>query len=130
MIIDTSAIIAIAKGEPAARRLVDALVSADTVGVAAASWLETSMVLGGTDFDSPQEFLAHFGQEFRVESVAFGAEHAREARDAWYRYGKGRHPARLNFGDCIAYATAKLASAPLLFIGDDFAKTDIDAALR
>lgn len=130
MIIDTSAIIAIAKREPAAGRLVDALVSADAVGIAAASWFEASMVLGGTSFDNPQKFLADFGREFRIESITFGAEHAREARDAWYRYGKGNHPARLNFGDCIAYATAKIASTPLLFVGDDFAQTDVMSALR
>jgi ribonuclease VapC len=63
-----------------------------------------------------------------LQFVPFGAEHVQVATDAWRRYGKGNHPAKLNFGDCISYATAQLASEPLLFVGNDFTQTDISAA--
>ena len=63
-----------------------------------------------------------------VEIVAVEAEHADQARRAWRRYGKGRHPAGLNYGDCFSYALARLANEPLLFKGDDFPQTDIPAA--
>ena len=64
----------------------------------------------------------------RVEIVPFGVEHFEVATDAFLRYGKGRHPARLNFGDCMSYAVASLAGLPLLYTGTDFSKTDIQAA--
>jgi ribonuclease VapC len=67
-------------------------------------------------------------QEAAIDEVPFGADHWRSAVDAWLRFGKGRHSAALNFGDCISYATAKLARVPLLFVGDDFPQTDIVAA--
>jgi ribonuclease VapC len=67
-------------------------------------------------------------KQFSIEVVPFGIEHAAVAMDAWKRFGRGHHPARLNFGDCISYATARVANEPLLFAGDDFAKTDIVAA--
>lgn len=129
MILDSSAIVAIAQREPVARRLVAALVSAREVGIAPQTWLETSIVLASKGMIDPRGFLQEFGLEFRVESIAFTAEHGREALDAWERYGKGHHAARLNFGDCISYATARIAGRPLLFVGDDFARTDIEPAL-
>lgn len=129
MIVDSSAIVAIAFNEPGAEKLVPYLVG-DHVGVATPTWLETSIVLAAGGFPDPHGFLAEFDQEFRIGAVAFTAEHGRAARDAWERFGKGNHPARLNYGDCIAYATAKVAGEPLLFVGDDFALTDIEPAVR
>jgi len=129
VIVDSSAVVAIAKGEPEADRLIDALVSVPYVGIAPPVWLESSMVLASSGVRRPREFLEWFGLEFRVESIAFTAEHGRAALQAWYRYGKGNHPARLNYGDCLSYATAKIAGQPLLFVGDDFTKTDIASAL-
>ena len=64
-----------------------------------------------------------------LEIVAFSEQHAATALEAWQRYGKGNHSARLNLGDCMSYATAKLAGEPLLYVGDDFAQTDIESAL-
>jgi ribonuclease VapC len=69
--------------------------------------------------------LARFLQENSVQTVAFGDAHASAALDAFSRFGKGRHPAALNFGDCCAYAVASVAGEPLLCLGDDFAKTDL-----
>jgi len=66
---------------------------------------------------------------WELQLIAFGEEHARVAADAWSRYGKGHHPAGLNFGDCMTYATARVAGAALLFVGDDFSRTDIESVL-
>ena len=70
--------------------------------------------------------LLRFLQEFEIETLPFGDEHARVAMDAYRRFGKGRHPAKLNMGDCFSYATAYVAREPLLCIGDDFTQTDLD----
>ncbi len=72
--------------------------------------------------------LSRFIEENSVISIPFDDRHWSIATNAYIRYGKGRHPARLNYGDCMTYATAKVADAPLLFIGNDFAKTDVAAA--
>jgi ribonuclease VapC len=69
-----------------------------------------------------------FADTFGVERIGFGEPHLRVAIEAHLRYGKGRHPAKLNFGDCMSYATARVADKPLLFVGNDFARTDIDVA--
>jgi ribonuclease VapC len=67
-------------------------------------------------------------QELGINEIPFSQVHWREAVEAYQRFGRGRHPARLNFGDCLSYATARLAGQPLLFIGEDFIKTDLDQA--
>lgn len=72
--------------------------------------------------------LSDFLAVYRVALLDFDDRHVEVAVRAFLRYGKGRHPARLNFGDCMTYATAKLAGAPLLFVGVDFAKTDLEGA--
>ena len=106
-----------------------ALASSEDVGIAAPTWLETSMVLAGRGHRDPQRFLEDFGREFRIESIPFTAELSRSALRAWQKFGRGNHAARLNFGDCISYATATASGRPLLFVGDDFSKTDVVAAL-
>ncbi len=83
---------------------------------------------GGSDLREGKTALSRFLQENAITTVAFGEDHAAEALDAYSRFGKGRHPAALDFGDCCAYATASLAGEPLLCIGDDFAKTDLPLA--
>jgi ribonuclease VapC len=93
-------------------------------GVAVESSLVLSSRLGRAD----KTLLARFLQEADVEVVAFTAEHWTVAADAYLAYGQGRHRAGLNFGDCMAYAVAKLAGAPLLFLGDDFPATDLELA--
>jgi ribonuclease VapC len=72
--------------------------------------------------------LARFVHEVGMSVIPFGDLHWREAVEAYTRFGKGRHPAALNFGDCLSYSVAKLAEQPLLFVGDDFTQTDIEVA--
>lgn len=128
MILDSSVIVAIALREPGHEELVDKLRSADTLGIGAPSLTEAGMVLSSRLGVEPQALLDRFLRDFRVVPVVFGEQHWREALEAFRRFGKGRHPAALNFGDCLSYATARLADHPLLFVGDDFPKTDIQAA--
>lgn len=130
MVIDTSAIVAIAQNEHEAP-IFEQLIADDPIRlISAATVLETAMVLetrfgepGGAELDL---WLARAG----VDVVAVEAEHADQARRAWRRYGKGRHPASLNYGDCFSYALAKLTNEPLLFKSNDFSQTDIPAAAR
>ncbi|MBR0716969.1 type II toxin-antitoxin system VapC family toxin [Bradyrhizobium liaoningense] len=130
MVIDTSAIVAIALNEPDARDI-EARIADDPIRqISAATVLEAAMVLetrlgeaGGREFDL---WLVKIGAEI----VAVDAEQAEAARRAWRRFGKGRHAAALNYGDCFAYALAVTRGEPLLFKGEDFSKTDVGAALR
>ena len=128
MILDTSVIIAIALREPGYEELVGKIRSADTLGVGTPTLTETGMVLSARLGVEPQALLDRFLRDFGVVPVVFGEQHWREALDAFRRFGKGRHPAALNFGDCLSYAVARLADHPLLFVGDDFSRTDIRAA--
>jgi ribonuclease VapC len=125
---DTSALLAVVLGEPDAERFLAAL-RADAVAISAVSLTEALIVAEarqGPDAVRDLELLVA-GTVDRV--VPVDEAHARVAAGAWRRFGKGRHPANLNFGDCLAYATASLASLPLLFNGDDFTQTDLNAAL-
>ena len=124
---DTSALIAVVLGEPDAESFLAALRS-DAVAISAVSFAEALIVAEarqGPDARRDLELLVAGAVE-RV--VPVDDSHAREATGAWRRFGKGRHPAGLNFGDCFAYATASLANLPLLFKGNDFAQTDLRAA--
>ncbi len=127
--IDTSALIAIFRLEPEADHFLKAIVAADIRMMSALGLLEASMVMSGgaygpAAFEPLDEFLAEAG----VEIVPFDAEQAQLARAAFLRYGKGRHQAALNLGDCASYALAKAKGVQLLFKGEDFAQTDIIAA--
>ena len=128
MILDSSVIVSIALCEPGHEELVTKLRSADTLGIGAPSLTEAGMVLSSRLGVEPQALLDRFLRDFGVVPVVFGEQHWREALEAFRRFGKGRHPAGLNFGDCLSYATARLADHPLLFVGNDFSKTDIEAA--
>ncbi len=128
--LDSSAIISILRLEPDAKSLLRAVVAARGRLMSAFSVLETSLVLagqkGGAAVWHPlNEFLA----EAAVEVIAFDIDQATHARNAFMIYGKGRHPAALNLGDCASYALAKSRNIPLLFKGDDFTRTDITSAL-
>lgn len=90
---------------------------------------ETEMVLASREGASGLAALALFFVRNEVMVVPFDDRHRRLATAAFVHYGKGRHPAALNYGDCMTYATARLCGAPLLFVGEDFAKTDLPAAL-
>ncbi|MGA2115638.1 MAG: type II toxin-antitoxin system VapC family toxin [Bryobacteraceae bacterium] len=128
MIVDTSALAAIFFREPEAERYIRAIHGADQCRISAANFVELSMVIesqigaeGGRQCDV---FLRR--AEISIEPVT--VEQAQLARQAFLDFGKGRHPAGLNFGDCFAYALAKATGEPLLFKGEDFAKTDIARA--
>lgn len=125
MIIDSSAILAIVGKEPGYEPIVHALAAAQRTRIGAPTRLETGIVMTARFGPRGKTALSRFLQENAITTVAFGDEHAAEALDAYSRFGKGRHPAALNFGDCCAYAIASLAGEPLLCIGDDFAQTDL-----
>ena len=130
IVVDTSAIIAILRDEPEKDRLVDAILAASPRLMSAVSLQEAGMVMAGrSGNETVWEPLDALLVRLDMEIVAHDAGLSRIAREAFLRFGKGRHAARLNFGDCAAYALAKANHLPLLFKGDDFAKTDIAAAL-
>lgn len=128
MILDSSAIIAVMREEAGHERLETAMASAGVLAVGAPTLFETAQVMVGR-YDVPgRSLLARFVEEREVVTIPFGEDHWRAAADAFIRYGKGRHPAKLNYGDCMTYAIAKVADEPLLFVGDDFAETDVAVA--
>jgi ribonuclease VapC len=125
MVIDPSALIAILSDEPERRAFTEAIERADSRLLSAAGFVETSIIIenkhgydGRRDLDL---LIAGAG----IEIVEVDEDQARFARDAFRRYGKCRHAAGLNFGDCFSYALAKVTGLPLLFKGNDFAQTDI-----
>lgn len=128
MILDSSVIVAIALREPDYQELVLKLKAADSIGISTPTLTEAGIVLAARLGIEPQALLDRFLRDFQVTPVAFGELHWREALEAFRRFGKGRHPAALNFGDCMSYATARMAHRPLLFVGEDLSRTDIAAA--
>ncbi|MFZ1108407.1 MAG: type II toxin-antitoxin system VapC family toxin [Rhodomicrobium sp.] len=128
--IDSSALVAIFQKEPDALLFAEAIGASDSAVVSAVTCFETSMVLAGRVLDETAwRLLDALIARAKIEIVSFDAAQARIAREAFLKYGKGRHAAGLNFGDCAAYALAKSKGAPLLYKGADFAKTDIVSAL-
>lgn len=128
MILDSSALVAIALDEPERDAFVARINAADVVGVAAPTLVEAGIVLSARIGEDASEILAELVAASDAVVVEFGVAHWQEAVTAWWRFGKTRHPASLNFGDCLAYATARLAGEPLLAKGDDFPRTDIQLA--
>ena len=126
MVIDTSAIMAILLGEPAAGQLVEALEADRTRLVSAATVVETSLVVLGRFGEMGDQQVDRLLRGIGAEVVPVGLEQVAIARDAALRFGRGRHPAALNFGDCFSYALAMESGEPLLFVGEDFAKTDVN----
>ena len=102
---------------------------AEWLGIGAPTLTETGIVLGHRLGPDSELLLSRLVEGLGLVVVPFSAAHGREARRAFLRYGRGRHEASLNFGDCLTYAVAKLAGEPLLFVGDDFSRTDLEAAL-
>lgn len=115
-------------GESTADRLVSAMKSDPIRSISTATVVESSLVLLGRYGEVAEPQLDLFLREIGAEVVPVGEEHARLARDAAARFGRGRHPAALNFGDCFSYALAVARNEPLLFVGDDFARTDVPVA--
>ena len=128
MIIDTSAVLAILFGEPDAERYEDAIAAAWSRRMSVVALLEAAMVVESRGGAAAGQELDVLLEKAAVELVPVTPEHANAARRAWRRFGKGNHPAALNFGDCFAYALAEMTGEPLLFKGEDFARTDIEAA--
>jgi ribonuclease VapC len=129
MIVDSSAVIAILRRESDAAIYSKAIEQAGRKLMAAPTFLEASIVIIGRKGTAASAGLDSFLFRSGIEIISFTAAVAGVAVDAFIRYGKGRHPAGLNFGDCISYAMAKTELMPLLFKGDDFRLTDIEAAL-
>ncbi|HSW31568.1 MAG TPA: type II toxin-antitoxin system VapC family toxin [Longimicrobiales bacterium] len=125
VVLDTSALIAVLQNEPEAGTLLDSLERADGRYVSAASVVEAGIVLQARFGDHGERELDLLLQRAEVEIVPVTADHADMARQAFRRFGKGRHPAGLNFGDCFAYALAVALDARLLFTRGDFARTDV-----
>jgi ribonuclease VapC len=128
MTLDSSALVAVLFSEPGYLDLVDVILQADVVRVGAPTLVETGMVLGGRRGTPAGRELDELVRELGVTVVSFGETEWRAALQAFGRFGRGRHKAALNFGDCLAYATAAVAGDTLLFVGADFSHTDIPAA--
>ena len=126
MVIDTSAILAILFQEPEAGGFAEHLSGSRRTILSAVNWLECSIVLEARSGAASARDFERFIAAARIQVIEFDAEQAAVALAAWRRFGKGRHPAALNMGDCCAYALSKRSGEALLFKGRDFSKTDID----
>jgi ribonuclease VapC len=128
MTLDSSALIAVVFAEPGYLDLIDRILEADHVRVGAPTLVETSMVVGGRRRSAAAGELDALVKELGIAVVPFGEAEWRVATEAFGRFGRGRHHAALNFGDCLAYASAVAADDTLLFVGDDFRRTDVRPA--
>ncbi len=129
MILDSSAILAVLFEEEGHERVIDAMRDADALAIGAPTLVETGMVAMRTFGLHGKALVSQFLERWSVVVTPFDGRHGQVASDAFIRFGKGRHPARLNLGDCMTYATAQIAELPLLFVGDDFSQTDLRPAL-
>lgn len=129
VVIDSSAFVAIFKGEPGSIHLAERITSYERRVMSAATWLESAMVCESASRRAGGEDFAEIVRELKVEIIPFTAEQALIAFQAFQRFGKGRGgKASLNYGDCFTYALAKQIDAPLIFTGGDFSQTDIELA--
>jgi ribonuclease VapC len=128
LILDSSAILAAIFREPDYARVLDRIGNAESVGVGAPTFVESAIVLSSRLQRDARPVLNEFLRQAGAELIPLEPEHVDAAVDAFLRYGKGRHPAALNFGDCLTYAIAAAAGVPLLYTGSDFVQTDIDRA--
>lgn len=129
MIVDSSALVAVLVREPGYESVLRCLAADPAPAVGAPTLAETGIVLSSRLGVSGRTLLSRFVEETGLVVVPLGDEHWGVAIEAFLRYGKGRHPARLNYGDCLTYAVARLAGEPLLCLGDDFRQTDLTLAL-
>ncbi len=128
MVIDTSALVAILQEEPQHRALARAIRDASARRMSAATLVEAGIVMQGQHGDVGGETLDALLARSEIEILPLTAAHAALAREAFRRFGKGQHPAGLNYGDCFAYALATALAEPLLFVGSDFGQTDVAVA--
>jgi ribonuclease VapC len=129
MVIDTSALIAYLEQEPGADRIEQKLLEADRLSISTATIVECGIVIEARRGDAGGRELDLLLHRLGVEVVAVDEAQAELARSAYRRFGKGRHPAALNFGDCFSYALAQSIDQELLYIGHDFDSTDVRSAL-
>jgi ribonuclease VapC len=129
MVIDTSALLAIFLAEPERKALLDLITRAETRYISAANVFETGIVLEARRGEAAGREFDLFLHDAKLEVVPADLEQVEVARVAWRKYGKGRHRSGLNFGDCFAYALAKVTGESILFKGHDFVHTDIPPAI-
>ena len=130
MIVDTSAILAVLFDESDADQFDDAIARAPLRRMSVGNYVEATIVSEGRRSSRTRTTLDAYLEESGIELEEVTLEQALAARRAWRRYGKGNHPASLNFGDCFAYALAEVTGEPLLYKGRDFALTDVESAQR
>ncbi len=128
MVLDSSAIVAIHLREPGHEPLIDKIDAAEAVIVGVPTLLEAAMVLTARLGQDARPMILAFLRRVEAEVIPFNEEHLDAAATAFIRFGRGRHPAALNFGDCMSYAVASVAGMPLLSTGEDFKRTDIPQA--
>jgi len=128
VIVDTSALIALIQNEPAAEQVAAVLAGASAFFVGAPTLTETLVVLTARQGPVARTVFDRLRSEINLGVVEYTADHAYAAQRAYLRFGRGRHPAGLNFGDCMSYAVAHVAHEPLLAIGNDFAQTELEFA--
>lgn len=128
MIVDSSAVVSIVLKEPGWEALVEKMLTGETKLIGAPTLVESGMVLTARIGAGARAKLDELCREFEIETVPFGKGHWPESLRAFHKFGKGRHAAALNFGDCLTYAVAKIAGQPLLATGKDFPKTDLPLA--
>ncbi|MGH7572748.1 MAG: type II toxin-antitoxin system VapC family toxin [Gemmatimonadota bacterium] len=126
--IDPSAVVAVLRNEPVSPRLVDALEKAPERRISTVGLVEAAIVMLGRYGEHGEKEVDLFVHRLGVDIAPVTPDHAEIARAAYRRFGKGRHPAALNFGDCFSYALAITLGEPLLFVGTDFEQTDIEVA--
>ncbi len=126
LVVDTSALMAILQNEPTAEAIAEELAAADGAVIGAATLVEVTIVVENRLGAAGEQTLARLLRKSNVEVVDFTPAMATEAADGFRRYGKGRHPAALNLGDCHTYGVARSKNAPVLCVGNDFAQTDVE----
>jgi ribonuclease VapC len=128
VILDSSALVAAVRKEPGHEELEEKMRSTAMLAIGAPTLVETEIVVMRANGRSARGLVSRLREQLDVLVIPFDQAHAEAAARAFQRFGKGRHPASLNYGDCMTYATAQLAEWPLLFKGNDFAQTDIERA--
>jgi ribonuclease VapC len=128
VIVDSSAVVAVFRQEPGYEEIERTIREADAVEIGAPTLFECVIVVGRAEGEEGIDALSRLILDLGIEVVPFDEPHVDAATEAFIDYGKGRHPARLNYGDCMTYATARRSGRPLLYTGTDFAQTDIQAA--
>ncbi len=125
MILDSSAVVAILCREAGHLELLEQITDAETLGMGAPTVFETALVLTIKLRRDGMALVNEFMRESGVQVISFTDQHSSIAFGAYFRYGKGRHKAALNFGDCLSYSVARVSGEPLLFVGNDFTRTDV-----